>query len=133
MAAPFVLVASGVRRVHYYPERRGAANFFRKSGWNVGIDQQCPAFPWPLAAGMIRGMKRRLLCLICSVVVLATPVLALAKGEEEEVTQNARYLGYRTSVLVDNRSMAVVWLILIGLIVLGLIVMFKNAKRTHLD
>ncbi len=78
-------------------------------------------------------MKRRILCAICSIVVLATPLLALAKGDEDETKPNARYLGYKAQVVVDSRSMAVVWLILIGLIVLGLIVMFKNAKRTHLD
>lgn len=69
------------------------------------------------------------------VVVFSSPLVAwAARGDDDEVKPNARYAWYKgVNVGIENRSVTVLWLVLIGLIILGLISLFKNAKRTHLD
>ncbi len=64
------------------------------------------------------------------------PALALAKpAEDESATLEARLEGYgQTTVrLTDPGSTAFTWVVLILLTVIGILVLFKNANRSHLD
>ena len=65
------------------------------------------------------------------------PVAVLAPGvalaQEEAVERDARLEGYASNVAFDNDSTALMWILLIFLGGIGMGVMFKNAKRTHLD
>jgi hypothetical protein len=56
-----------------------------------------------------------------------------ALAQEEEIKRDARLEGYATKVYVDSDSTALTWILLIFLGMITLSVMFKNAKRTHLD
>jgi hypothetical protein len=79
---------------------------------------------------MLRGAL--VLCLwVGALAVMLSPAVALA--QDEAVERDGRLEGYQTKVLVDNDSTALTWLLLVflGMVTLG--VMFKNAKRTHLD
>jgi hypothetical protein len=86
------------------------------------------------------ALRRRLFCLACSamtiVVTFLLPVIAFAqrRGEEEgSELKEARLEGYAANVKAAEGGPALTYLLLIFLAVLGLAVMFKNARRTHLD
>lgn len=73
------------------------------------------------------------------VVFLTTFALStttFAKGENEEAMEawEGRLEGFSQVVRLEKPgSTALYWLLLIGLGVVALIVLFKDAKRTHLD
>lgn len=72
-------------------------------------------------------------CLWAAVLVaVVSPGVALAQ-EEDEVPRDARLEGHPTKVHLDNNSPALSYIALIALAALTLSVMFKNARRTHLD
>jgi len=74
-------------------------------------------------------MKRKLLaCLLAAWLLLLTPSPLLAQDEEIDAL---RY-GYNQSVKVDGSS-GLTWLFLVGLGVICFAVLFKDARRTHLD
>ena len=78
--------------------------------------------------------RRALVAWLWACTVAATllaPLAALA--QEEEIKRDARLEGYPVNVSVPNDSTALTWLLLIFLAVVALSVMFKNARRTHLD
>lgn len=60
----------------------------------------------------------------------ATPLAALA---DEKQPYDGRLEGYGRSVTLDAGSASLLWLLLIGLAIVIMGVMFKNARRTHLD
>jgi hypothetical protein len=66
-----------------------------------------------------------------TLVAMLAPGVALA--QEEEVERDARLEGYPSKVALDSDSTALMWILLIFLGGIGMGVMFKNAKRTHLD
>ena len=69
---------------------------------------------------------------VCTLAVLLSPAVVLA--QEEEIKRDARLEGYAQKVMVDSGdSTALNWLLLVFLAMVALGVMFKNAKRTHLD
>jgi 4-hydroxybenzoate polyprenyltransferase len=78
---------------------------------------------------------RRLLAawlLACSATLVLVPNTATA--QEEDIKNDARLEGYTSKVAIDSGdSTALTWLLLVFLAMLALGVMFKNAKRTHLD
>lgn len=85
-------------------------------------------------------LRRRLFCLTCSTIAAAiamlAPVIAFAqrRGEEEgSEFREARLEGYTFPVHAPEGGAALTYLLFIFLAVLGLAVMFKNARRTHLD
>jgi hypothetical protein len=80
---------------------------------------------------MMTPMKQRLIALAWSAaVLLASPASLLA--QEDEVP-DARLQGYPQSVTLEGGGTALSWLMLCILAALCIGVMFKNAKRTHLD
>ncbi len=62
--------------------------------------------------------------------LLAWPGVLMA---DEKTIVDARYEGYASNVTLDGGSTALTWLLFIFLAVLGLSVLFKDARRTHLD
>jgi hypothetical protein len=66
---------------------------------------------------------------------LSAMAFAAKSGNEEEMESwEGRLEGYTQTVRLENSgSTAPYWLLLIGLGVVALIVLFKDAKRTHLD
>jgi hypothetical protein len=80
---------------------------------------------------MMGLMKQRILSFcVAALTVLYAPLLALA---EDEVKYNPRLVGYKTNVAVPDRSSALTWILLLFLAAICVAVLFKNAKRTHLD
>jgi len=86
----------------------------------------------PLTARPLTVLGRWLLlaCLCLSAVVLAP---TSARAQEEEVKVDARLEGYQGTVSVENQSTALIWLLFVFLAVVAVGVLFKDAKRTHLD
>jgi hypothetical protein len=80
---------------------------------------------------MITDMKSlagRISCAIA--ILLSSPVVALAEDEE---LRDARMEGYAGSVQLEPGSSALTYLLFFFLSVVAAAVVFKNAKRTHLD
>ncbi len=87
---------------------------------------------------MISSLRKMSSVLVFSVMI-ALSSAAMAQDEEED-RPDARTEGYLTVdnkvqqvVLKDGGGHATTWFILAGLGLLGLGVMFKTARRTHLD
>ena len=82
-------------------------------------------------------IKQRLYRWLCALVVLAMqPVTALAaRPEMEREIVDARLEGYGNGVDVtlEGGGTALTWLLLIFLAAVTVGVMFKDAKRSHLD
>jgi len=66
---------------------------------------------------------------------LLLPALAMARPTEEETAQlEARFEGYSQKVgLAEPGSTGFTWVVLIFLTIIALSVLFKDAKRSHLD
>ena len=84
---------------------------------------------------MMVVMKYRLLTLYVALAVLLTPVMVLARSSEDEdtVKLEARLEGYAQTVRMQSGSTALTWLMIGFLSAIAIAVLFKNAKRTHLD
>ena len=94
---------------------------------------------------MIGRMKQRLLVSrlfsprflswCCAIYfTLLTPALLLARpAEPDKEIVDGRLEGYGKNVTLEGGSTALIWLLLVFLGAIAVGVMFKNAKRTHLD
>lgn len=86
---------------------------------------------------MLPMVKQRLYGWFCALVVLLMqPVAALAqrRSDIEEDVVDARLEGYeKVSVTLAPSGTALMWLLLIFLAGITVAVMFKDAKRSHLD
>jgi len=68
------------------------------------------------------------------IVAAAALMPAAALAQEESPKNDARLEGYEARVQVESGdSTALTWLLLVFLAMVAMGVMFKNAKRTHLD
>ena len=78
-----------------------------------------------------RWIATLVLALGCA--LAGAPVVTLA--QDDDVEQEARLEGYggNMNVKVENDSTGLVWLLFIVMAVISLGVLFKDAKRTHLD
>jgi hypothetical protein len=77
-------------------------------------------------------MKQRLLSLWCGLMVsFVAPALAMAEDEAKEPL--ARFEGFARSVKVESSSLILAWAALLLVGALCVAVLFKDAKRTHLD
>lgn len=80
---------------------------------------------------MMVAMKHRLLALLSALTwVLSTPLAALAEDEE---LLDPRVEGFARNVKVTGGSVTLTWFVLILLAVICVAVLFKDAKRSHLD
>jgi hypothetical protein len=81
----------------------------------------------------IKPSVQRLMMFVAMAIVLvfSTPIKVLASDEPE--VYDARLQGYTQTVQLDIASTALIWLLLIVLGALCLGVLFKDAKRSHLD
>ena len=59
--------------------------------------------------------------------------LASSSDDEESKVYDARLQGYDKNIQLDSGSTALSWLLLAALGVMCMAVLFKDAKRTHLD
>ena len=81
----------------------------------------------------MRNLKPQALAMCYGLFIpLLTPMVALAQ-EEEKYQPDARLQGYSMQVSTGGGTTALTWLLLVFLGVLCFSVLFKNAKRTHLD
>ena len=80
---------------------------------------------------MMKLMRARLLRVVCWLLVVLSPTLALAADDEK--LPDARVQNYPKPVSVPEGGTALTWLLLIFLSGICLATLFKNAKRTHLD
>ncbi len=83
---------------------------------------------------MIDTMKSTILSLILAMaILLSLPQTSQAKKYEEERDYDARLDGYTEEVRLEPASTALTWILLIGVGVVCCAVLFKDARRTHLD
>jgi hypothetical protein len=82
---------------------------------------------------MIQSMRQKLFAFAAAMALLASmPLSALADDQTPVI--DGRLQGYGTQpVVLDAGGTALTYLLLVGLGVLCIGVMLKNAKRTHLD
>lgn len=80
--------------------------------------------------------RRRLLGAVLTLGALVGPVLgppSMARADENELKNDVRLEGYEGKKPVLDGGAATSYLLLFALGVVGLAVMFKDAKRSHLD
>ncbi len=77
--------------------------------------------------------NRRWLAALCLALTLLAWMAPAALADDEPEVYDARLLGYDKTTQLDSSSTALIWLLLIVLIVLCVGVMFKDARRSHLD
>jgi hypothetical protein len=78
------------------------------------------------------NLNRMRPALIAAAAAVVLPAAALA--QEESPKNDARLEGYEARVQFESGdSTALTWLLLVFLAMVAMGVMFKNAKRTHLD
>lgn len=85
---------------------------------------------------MMSDMKYRLMMVgIWLASLLASPMAALAQRNQESGPEipDARLYGFSPNVVLQSNSTALVWFAFVALAFIALVVLFKNAKRTHLD
>jgi len=81
---------------------------------------------------MIRGMKQRLLSVLCWLAgVMLWPAMVLAQDEAEKV--DGRLEGFGKAVKVEPASQTLLWIVFVLLAAICVSVLFKDAKRSHLD
>lgn len=71
--------------------------------------------------------------LVAGVLALGTLAAPAAVSAQEEDETDGRLAGYQNEMKVENDSTALTWLLFVFLGIVGLSVLFKDAKRTHLD
>lgn len=81
---------------------------------------------------MMLRMKLKLICLVFSALaMLASPMAVMA--QEEGPVPEARLEGYPAPVTLPPSGSAVSWILLLVMAGACAGVMFKQAKRTHMD
>jgi hypothetical protein len=77
-------------------------------------------------------MKQRLISVWCWVAgLLLCPMVAWAQDEAPQI--DAKFAGYGNSVKVAEASSTLMWGLFIVLAAVCIAVLFKDAKRSHLD
>lgn len=80
-------------------------------------------------------MKHRRLfhrIILACLAVVFSPIMAMAQ-DEGPAYYDARLEGYPSGVALDLESTGLTWLLWVFLSIVCIGVMFKNARRTHLD
>ena len=82
---------------------------------------------------LLAKVRRTLLAVTLSAgAFLAAPSAAMAQDDEESGV-DPRIEGYPVQTALEDSSAALTWALFGLMLVVGLSVLFKNAKRTHLD
>jgi hypothetical protein len=77
-------------------------------------------------------MRRKLIVMTIALLALgAGPISAFA--DDNSKSYDGRLDDYNRNVTLDSSGTALTYFIWVGLGVAGLVVMFKDAKRSHLD
>jgi len=82
---------------------------------------------------MMRMKWRRFMTTCITLCVLSFSTAAHAADDEEVPEHDGRTEGYSQKVQVTKASTSLVWLAFIALTVISMSVMFKDARRSHLD
>lgn len=77
------------------------------------------------------SLRTYALSIVVSLLCLAVAPLAVLAEDKE--AYDARLLGYPQTVELESGSTGLTWFLLVILGVLTISVLFKDAKRTHLD
>ncbi len=76
---------------------------------------------------------KRVLPGLCLAIVLLAAAPGSVRADDEPEVYDARLQGYEQTVQLQSSSTALTWLLLVALGVVCVSVLFKDAKRTHLD
>ena len=80
------------------------------------------------------GLKKSLAAILLAVsFVAATPHSAMATREEDIEHYDGRLQGYDPDVELKSSSTGMAWILTVCLGVVCVVVIFKDAKRSHLD
>jgi hypothetical protein len=71
--------------------------------------------------------------LVVACMLLLTPHTARAAADDDDKIYDGRVEGYSSKMTVEPGSTALMWMLLIVMGGATVGVMFKNARRTHLD
>jgi hypothetical protein len=87
---------------------------------------------------MLTDAARSLWCrgqllMLAAMLVCAAMAPVMAWADDAPEPYDARMLGYPGNVQLDGGSTALTWIVLVLLGILTVAVLFKDAKRTHLD
>ena len=82
---------------------------------------------------MMQHMKRRLLTILLAALCGILPLSAAFAADDETVKPNVKLEGYPHPVKSDESSTALTYILLIFVAGVCVAVMFKDAKRSHLD
>jgi len=80
-----------------------------------------------------RSLVFSIWCAVVGVVLMMPAVVMARPQEPDKDIVDGRLEGYAKNVTLEGGSVALTWLLMIFLAGVCLSVMFKNAKRTHLD
>ncbi|MGD0462425.1 MAG: hypothetical protein ABSB74_08045 [Tepidisphaeraceae bacterium] len=81
---------------------------------------------------MMDRMRRRLAFFIVLLTVALAPLSAMADDTAPK-SYDGRLDDYAQPVTLDSGGTALTYFLLVGLGVIGLLALFKNARRSHLD
>jgi hypothetical protein len=85
---------------------------------------------------LLHKTRQRYVLAAVFLAVWLTPLLTFAASDEDIALKEARFEGYGQGVTVHLEgagSAGGTWVVFILLAIVGLAVLFKNSKRTHLD
>ena len=86
---------------------------------------------------MMVHMRRWIISLATAAMVLAmSPIMAMAQQQQPtdpSKIYDGRLEGFGRPMTLDAGGSALIWMLFVGLGVIGLGVLFKNAQRSHLD
>lgn len=81
---------------------------------------------------MLKWRKFIAACMLCVVLAISSGT-ARAADDEDQPQHDARTEGYQVSVKVEKNGSAITWLLFVFIGVVGMAVLFKDPKRSHLD
>jgi hypothetical protein len=81
----------------------------------------------------VDAIRRAILSVVLVLALCAVVSPTAARADDEPTSYDARVEGYTPKMQLDGGSTALTWLLLVVLGVLTIAVLFKDAKRTHLD
>ena|SRR5947209_4551696 len=79
------------------------------------------------------GLRARVLSACCALALLAGAPAAVHAQSASDETTDARLQGYAGRPALEKSGVGPTWLLFIALSIIGCSVLFKNAKRSHLD